>query len=1113
MSQQQTISVSGHSVLASSLPLNNNSLSVRLNQNMKLKNTPVIPLPVSKCTSVIRTKPISIETSNTFDMKNLKDIIDAIAKKLREIMTINHASIFDKTNVLNEMTQAIDLFKPFFHDINYYYRTVRVAEETGSTNRLISTASLKSSSFTFSQKWKVIVSVFNTIYTEGIPSLMELLDTKFRNMEGIVNAIVLHDKKSIHLEYLKKEGSRVIETINSIKKNIGLMLSKPDLLRDDPRMLENCTDDLKTFLQRYNEVHYREFGKSGLMQCQLNQYKANIQSSVNDIIVGLRAAFTFENDMSEIQNMVEDASCQIQSIIDTLDLPPFVSSNLFKRKSSPEKTALSSCKSTALTELKDSDTTDNSFETVKLSNFLDKVKKMLAVEFKTNGIWDNLDEIYQSLHKKIRDIEEKEKEFNLFNKRVFSQSKTIASLMKDSHEQKHLSEDNENKLKSYIKDLEDRNDELIKQRNEALNLVNKKDDQIFALRSRFDESKTRECLERVATRLNSMLDESEREFSFKKDDLVTRAERMSLFILERRCKDCSRYIKEMSEIESAIKTIRPLRESESISQFIKEIGQKLKEKAIIKEGTMTEINIETTELDNSDETSGKKFANAETQLNKSETSNSVGIQNEKLKEVQEGTNDSDEVRKEMNEEVQGEHNSISEFQQEAAGEVRERASNSSEVQNETIKEFHEETNNLSEVQLETVGEIQERVSNSSDTQKETVKEAQEETKNPNKIQKQIVKEIQEVNNIGIKGLDNTLSTNDSSEFAEILRQMSQLIGINDLGNDPVQATKVLWKKIYNKYIENNELLNEREKTLQNVEKWMLGRCDYQPIGRDINAKLEELMQAIDDIPNPLLKGYNDLSNERRQVKSTLDVILAKVCGFLRTKKPDTRKMNPPQVLSNLSDLVGRIHDLFDQKQKGMSALDAKTQLIVKELISLRQRLIRFANENREASNGTKTVSRSMNDNLSEDPEVIIKEIQGTIDEIFSSGGVHFIAKSEISQLTEPARKRLNIQSVDPVQYIKEIVNYILSMEHSIEVVEAFEKPLVDIFSSFDFKKENFDPMLPSFMKFRENLFQMHSMLAQTLNKTVDKNICSVLSKLVSLGTSLFSTIAAMNVPK
>ena len=575
-------------------------------QNLKISTKKGIPLNEKKTISTDEIKIVDEESMNILDKQ-----YQEIKEKTQNIMKTNHSLIWSEMHITEIFNKFDGLFKAFIRDSTSFYQSIKKIEDSGESNRIANNATLKATTYSLLNSWKEICGVYEMIQRDGINSLIDYIQTKFNIVSEIIRQIVTRDSRNVHKEKLELCGSNLKGIIANLSKSVTLLLSERDLMHEKEYLIDGSINDIKSFIKIYNEAHYHQFTMSSFMQSQLVQFRANVLTACNDIIVSIKAAFSFDDSINEIIDIIENMTSTFNEVITLADMPPsFVRSSrttIISRSVTPLSSPIK--RKDPIAEVKEftSGFKENGSSGIsKLECFISDVAAEFELKVdKSKDVWDQLNDIKSQLSDVVKRSKELNSEHELFVQKMRNQSKTVTWLMREKDKKEIEYESMKNEILERNVDLEERNEELTRQINEALTIAQRRETQLFQIRENDEGKKLKKCLMRVAERLESVVDKSEVEFSFADDDLITRVDKLTSSISLKKCSKCrEREVEDnLNAEELSIALDEPI---ESFNEGIKKITREysrvsreleiLKKQMIAKDKEMVEMRTATNEI-------------------------------------------------------------------------------------------------------------------------------------------------------------------------------------------------------------------------------------------------------------------------------------------------------------------------------------------------------------------------------------------------------------------------------------------------------------------------------------------------------------------------------------
>ena len=506
---------------------------------------------------------------NKDSLGHLTSQYNDVKEKTRLIILHNKSAIWKEMNVQGIFKDFDPIFNLFLRDAANFYRSIEKTENENEGNKIANNATLKNTSKSFLVKWRQICNTYEIIDREGINSLIQYIQTKFQLISNVVRDIITRDPKSCHQARLQLSGSNLQENVLQLSNSFTNLLQQREMMHNQEYLIENAVTDIKTFIKIYNDAHYHQFIMSPFMPVQLGQFRANVLAACSDIINALKAAFSFDTEINEVIDIIDAMTKHIQEILEIANLPPtfikpkttvitraFVPEDKEKQKQIEREKRL---KLDPLAEVKDFTEGFNGtgfFAITRLETFIKDISDEFDFEIDDElDVWGKLDVLKQQIQLVMKKTKSTEKEHVLFIERIRNQSKTITGLMKQKEQREQEIEVEEREVKARNVDLEERNEELLRQIVEATSVAQRREMQLFQLRESSQEPQLKACLERVLYRMNKIVDAKYQSFSFSKEDLITRADKISSYLSHKKCSKCQQREEEENRLVDRLSEI------------------------------------------------------------------------------------------------------------------------------------------------------------------------------------------------------------------------------------------------------------------------------------------------------------------------------------------------------------------------------------------------------------------------------------------------------------------------------------------------------------------------------------------------------------------------------
>lgn len=518
-------------------------------------------------------------------MNRFSEYISELKKFCNILSEVNFCPIIHEVELIEQVDILDYLFKPFYTETVRYLHSLHLSE---LDNTYVGSGALKQAAFPFVEQWKQFVQIVNKIRDNGITSMAKYLQIKFEIIYGVIRDISGNQKRdSVHVEEVQKAAATLNELVTQIDEGINYLILKTDLTQMTPDILESKIRDLRTLYRLYESEHNSEFSKSGFSICDLLQLRSNVQSAILDIIGGLKAAFSFHDDLENIYIQVDEIQKMLDRVSEQINLPQTVV-HTAKKKVITDHRLTRKRRGDPLKNVKNFlNNTENQNSTVdaeshivvcgKMELYIEKVSDELNIPpiDKSINIWERLDMVQAEVVKRIKTSKELEHEYRLFQEKIQTQSGHITTLMKTNNRKMAEYDELEKRFNQKVADLEDRNLEMMKQRNDALTITKRREEQLFKLRLKLNENGTWKALQEVTQVLSRFLDIPIPD----SNDIPKSAMDLSFTLNKRGCVKCRQREDTEKDIRRRIERVFTAKNDDSlinlVSGFISEY-QKLK---------------------------------------------------------------------------------------------------------------------------------------------------------------------------------------------------------------------------------------------------------------------------------------------------------------------------------------------------------------------------------------------------------------------------------------------------------------------------------------------------------------------------------------------------------
>ena len=1004
----------------------------------KVSSKAPTPRIQSKLKSTDQTTVSSSEIKETSkeSMTLLKKQIDKLTKLTKDLTLYNHSMIFTETDILNELNTLKTNFQAFYHDSVYYYKAVKAVEESFFSTRTVPNTALKSSSLTFGTNWRNVNSLFIKIQKNGKKSLASYIESKYKTMDQIICQITATDQQNIHMERISKSALKLRESSISQSKHVALVLKEKDI-HNATKVMEDMLSDVKQLVQQFGNDCFQVFSNCAVPQTELKQCKSLFNDAGNEILVALRAFFSFDSDMKVIGLLINEISEHIQQIINIAELPPcpihacpsaqIVQATIRSRAAEPIR-----CKSSAFSvpisplltpaisqkntppptptenthkkgfpksgSMKDSLTLSHE-DLLKIESIFTEMRKMFRLTIPVNvgesgDVVKKLEEIQNEIKKKQEnDVEDQKEKENEVKESKLKLKKRIEEL-----------QNNVECSENYAKSLEN---------------------QLREIEEKGRESREKNVLEKVVERMSSMVSESESDFQFMNNDVVTKADKLSLFIIERKCTKCMEHEKFEHEL------MMKLGISSNCGETIEEQLMNIQEK-------VSGLNQEVLDKEN------------------------------EIKTLEDKMNEKDEEIQKMKE-------SAARIKSIALGIARENSS-LSESDQKSIEQINE-TEDLVEVALAAF---------------EKMKEAHKE-------------KIQETTDLLVH------------KHQEELKEIADALDMCD--EETVAAITRCVMKVKEELEQSKNAVQERDRVLNKLDIWMNDHIvktreekEEEAKDKSIDEKFQGLMFQFDESPNPLEKPYEELTRERRNMRTDIEKVVSSISKFFTGQMRNEQISKQLQRIKTLkitdlvklnNEMVTAIAQSFGKKESMIVKLKAETVDSKKSMVLLCEKVNEFL-EKPKPKEGEEVPEKTLYE--------LTTQLTQLIDEVCNSGTDNFVPKEMLIKETKPIKKIINCTLNNPKVFMQTIVSTILDAKSIIDTAGVISSTLDKAFQKFDFTCVP-DITNKNFTNARDLVYQINSIIgkAQTENENkIGMPIANIISKYTSILSSMFSLIAMMS---
>lgn len=506
-------------------------------------------------------------------LQELQNHIFQLIEIISYIVSNNYSQIITETNLNIEANSMYNQFRHFYScATNYFNALYKMLEQSPEDrkSKSVPLSDVKSVSFSFCEKWKEIIEIFKIIEENCLLSLSEYILIKFKTISNTIAEITANNRKdTVHAETLLETSGKLRQLINRLNHSIQEMLQHTSLHNLDKGLVNVHITDIKAFIQVYNNAHFREFPKSGWNSIALSQYKSSVIATFSDIIKGLKVCCAMKDKMVNIFDEVAIIQKYLNSIVSSLDLPQTIIKAVAKSPPRAEK-------------VEDIDPLEKIKQYVggtevsvvvcsKIEDFIENIQLKLALPFDSPklNVWDRLNNLQKSLFRKIELVHERENDIEALKRNITEQGQEMAKMIEEAQEKNAENAIIQKELTKKVNELTEQLEKVTKERDEALLKIEKKDNYIHDLKNDKVNLKNKECLEKIGLKMGQMMNNNEKNFEFHKDDDdIQDVDKMSVFVVQKRCKTCKEFKLLQKQLNDALKGVIDFKNGESILSVV-----------------------------------------------------------------------------------------------------------------------------------------------------------------------------------------------------------------------------------------------------------------------------------------------------------------------------------------------------------------------------------------------------------------------------------------------------------------------------------------------------------------------------------------------------------------
>lgn len=987
-------------------------------------------------------------------MSTIRVDIEKMIELSQSLLRYNHSQLANQAHLQENLSKLQELFLPFLRDAIAFFTSPNSLNEEDKT--FITSASVRSSSFSFLQQWKAVISIIDSLNESGISSLFDYVNEQFKIIFRGIETVASKPEKHTILSEIINKGCSILNTSLSNLQN---------LIKE---LFENFTDptsesvsyyftEVKQFLSLYNESFYNVFPKAGLLPQELASLKSETLSASNDIMSSLRALFSFWPDLKDMIRYEEEIQKLLNSAICQMKLPPSLSRIIApnpKKKPTQEKEMEKKLKP----------------EFTKVELFISNILKAIdkpPLDHKLD-LWKRLKTTENIIIDTIQDL-------NDTLGKIRGQTHNIQTLLVEADSRKKELE----RFRAHNDQLFHSNRELQTKLEEVTKISEKRRLKIESLQNKTENLKERRTIEKVSTRLNEMMqniDPSVQKLEYdiinkdKENDSdddedennLTSLEKMNIFVLEKKCNKCHNYEQQRKEIIKLLSPLITVGQGESLVSAIQSLIKRQEKLEMENSQVKTAFEEKKAELDKVEEAT-------KLLLEKS------GIeQSHQLMTKGQGPNSNSNTLLESFRNIEDQYKS-------------------------DIDSVKTEMNDSHARQLSKIVGMIDNVISDDDDERNYNRKSQR----SNSIEKARQEKNKSLFNISGKLYN---SENDENEFNSPTSKNRHKSG-NDENefnseDDEDEFKNIVMKKVKKaaSKIETMQMTIDKDNELmEKVKNWMKSHVEGINVDEmDFAESISTLMAAIDSQGNPLQSKVDRLEKDLKKVTNQCRKYVEKLNKMKYVEPVDTSKLNALQLITVAERESIKIN-------KKLESVEVKVDSHNYEVESTRDSMQTLAERLRHLLQLDDQIS--FNDM---DLNGLLREVTNYVEELISGGTRQlFVAVSDLNEMSKLARKNSKFpNSNDPKIYLPGIFDKYTMDDETIRVVKLFDDPLEDIFKNFDFQFASFNLDNEQFKFLREKIFQMHLILGKGKNVIYDKKVNNVMKKFITLSSTLLSYIAS-----
>lgn len=262
------------------------------------------------------------EATEVFILNRSRQIMVDLLSLLRQVISMNDAAPNIQA-ALKPLVKSVErTFPPFHARAIQYYLHYDEVRKTATSAHVLSSASVKVQLQAFLKGWTSLQELIDQYADTHPPPHGEEITTKFKAVKSSLEVIM---QTNINRKFpnigLNKCVLSIQSLCDSLAESIVELFMQPEFPNFKTDALKVYKADVKGFSKVLEEAFYNEFPQSGVPLCDLARIKLNVTSSMNDIVAGLTAAFTFLPMMQNAKSLKDVYARDTRPMIEMLSQP------------------------------------------------------------------------------------------------------------------------------------------------------------------------------------------------------------------------------------------------------------------------------------------------------------------------------------------------------------------------------------------------------------------------------------------------------------------------------------------------------------------------------------------------------------------------------------------------------------------------------------------------------------------------------------------------------------------------------------------------------------------------------------------------------------------------